>query len=691
MFSRTSGWFGTGKKKPIRNSKKAAGKDRVGLERLEDRVAPANFTAGNIAVLDLAAASTNTTGSILELQPSGSAQTPVQTVPINGATGSSAMRFSNSGTSSYLSDSNDGSLLVFSGYNTTDTTDSDLSVVATNDPLSDRAVGTLNNSTNFTLQTTYTGVSGNQTRSATTTDDANFYITDKGGLYTNGATTASFAVNVGEAKSFGGTVYISSTRTAAQGNNFNSAIGIAATPTATSFTGLPGVAIDASIVDFYLIQSGSNGSTYDILYKSDGSTITKYSLVSSTWVSNGTYTVSGSASLSLIAENDGSGGAYLFYTTGASVVRITDTTGWVNSSTASTTNFTVTNANNQTLYTVSGGANDVFVKGIAFVPQAAAAVNTTTAAPSVSPAGTHPYGTNETFSAVVTASSGSAAPTAGSVTFMNGSTVLATATSVASSSGTAATFTVSSTTVPVGAYSNITAVYSPGTGFNGSTSSASSNTLTISGTGTTAAVPTFTPTTAFYGQSVAFTDVVTASSGSTAPTAGSVTFMSGSTVLATTTAAPTTSGLASTFTISTSAIPVAAYTNITAVYNPGTGFATSTSSASTVTLTINNNVTTTAVPTFTPTTVTVGQPVNFSAVVTDTSTSLTPTAGTVTFMSGSTVLATSSTETPSGNAATFTISSSIIPAGSYSNITAVYAPATASPQALRRPQVRPSR
>ncbi len=187
-------------------------------------------------------------------------------------------------------------------------------------------------------------------------------------MYTNGATAPTFAINLGVAKSFGGTVYISSTRTLAQGNNFNSAIGTTTSPTATSLTGLTGVAIDAAIVDFYLVQSGSNGSAYDILYKLDGGTITKYSLVTGSWVSNGTYSLS-PAGLSLIAANNGSG-ANIYYTTSTTVVQIADTTGWVNSTTASTTNFTVTVANNKTLYTASGGTGDVFLKGIAFVSSA---------------------------------------------------------------------------------------------------------------------------------------------------------------------------------------------------------------------------------------------------------------------------------------------------------------------------------
>jgi hypothetical protein len=352
----------------------------VTVEAMEERVLMTAFTQGNLAVLDLATNTSNSSGSILELSPSTAAQlTPVQTIAIP-ATGVNAMRFSNSGTSSYLSDTNDHTLLALTGYNTADTTDSDLATVTAADPANDRAVATLNNSAAYALQTTYTGVTGNQIRSASSTDNSHWYIADKGGLYTNNATTASDALNIGQVRSFGGTVYVSTTRTVAQGNTANSAITTAASPTASSFTGLPGIAVDANIADFYLIQSGSNGANYDILYKLDGTSITKYSLVSGSWTSNGTYTLP-TAGLSMIAANDGAGGANLYYTTGTSVVQLTDTTGWVNSTTASTTNFTVTTANNVTLYTATGTN---FLKGLDFAPVAPAPI------PSIASVATNP-------------------------------------------------------------------------------------------------------------------------------------------------------------------------------------------------------------------------------------------------------------------------------------------------------------
>ncbi len=340
-----------------------AKRPRLLLERLEDRTMPATFTPGDIAVLQLAGTGNNTTGTIVQLAPSGANQNinNLLTVPIL-ATGANALRFSDSGTSSFLSDTNDGALLVLSGYNTTDSTDSNLASTST---LNDRAVATLDNSTNFTLQTTYTGISGNQTRSATSLDDSNWYITDKGGLYTNNATATSLnpAVNILNTRAFGGTVYVSS----ASQTTGVSAVSTLSGPTASALTALPGLptgsSADKTIQDFYLVQSGHNGSTYDVLYTLDqgaptGSTaqINKFFLNGSTWQSEGTYALKNAggtaiSATSMIAENNGSGGVNLYVVTtaqaaGNAVVEYTDTAAY-------NASITVNGANSVTLYTAS--------------------------------------------------------------------------------------------------------------------------------------------------------------------------------------------------------------------------------------------------------------------------------------------------------------------------------------------------
>src|SRR5262249_22606760 len=128
--------------------------------------------------------------------------------------------------------------------------------------LNPRGVGTFDPSGTYALQTTYTGTSGNQTRSSTSLDDLNWWISDQGGIYTNSATTASPVANTRAIKPFGGTVYVSqasSTGTVIQVSTLSAFTG-------GTITGLPGLTNNANLQDFYLIQSGSNGTTYDELY-----------------------------------------------------------------------------------------------------------------------------------------------------------------------------------------------------------------------------------------------------------------------------------------------------------------------------------------------------------------------------------------------------------------------------------------
>jgi len=363
------------------------------------------FTAGDIAVLQLSAATNNASGTVIELAPTGANQSAVISIGI-GASGSNALRFSDSGTSSFLSNSNDGSLLVLSGYNTTDSSSSNLASTST---LNDRAVATLDSNVNFTLQTTYTGVSGNQTRSATSTDNNHWYITDKGGLYTNSATSSTLSTNILNDRSFGGTVYVSTTSQ----TTGVSAVSTLSSPTASSLTALPGLptgsSADSKIQDFYLVQSGQNGSTYDQLYtldqtSSSAASINKYYLNGSTWTSEGSYTLKNStgtaiSATSMIAEPNGNGGVNLFVVTtaqatGNAVVEYTDTAAY-------NATIAVNGANSTTLYTAN--PTSATLKGIAFAPVA----STPATAPAIStPASSSIGATTVTIGGKITSSGG---------------------------------------------------------------------------------------------------------------------------------------------------------------------------------------------------------------------------------------------------------------------------------------------
>jgi len=311
------------------------------------------FTPNNLAVLSATTASANnTTFSILELNPVTAAV--AQTILVNGATGPDALRVSGSaGTAPKLADSGDGTLLVLAGFNSTNSS-------ATANSITNRAVATLDVSNNFTLQTTYVGISGNQVRNATTVDNRTWYVADAGGIYTNGDTAPLNTGNILAVKSFGGVVYALQSKS-------GTIVVSAVSPNGTALTGLPGLARDSAAVDFYLISSGNNGAAYDVLYGLDEASATagaikKYSLAGGTWTSGGSYATSFGGYGLAVAPVFGGVGASLYVTSGDGTVagnslyQLTDTAGW---------NSALAVGVPTLLYTVPGAAT---LKGVALAP-----------------------------------------------------------------------------------------------------------------------------------------------------------------------------------------------------------------------------------------------------------------------------------------------------------------------------------
>jgi hypothetical protein len=319
------------------------------------------FTAGDLALVIAAGSGSNTNCSVVEINTITAAQTAIQTIAIPGS-GANAIRVSGSATSTlYVSDSNDGSLLCFTGVNL------DGNTTANVNTLNPRAVVTVDVTGTVSIPTTYKGGSGNQTRAATTLNNSFWYIGDQGGFYTNGATAAATSGNLRSVKAFGGTVYSFTASASAPPVNTLSASG-----TITALPGLPNGA--TSMQDFYLISSGGNGSTFDVLYilqatGATAGTIYKYSLVSGSWTANGTYTTT-FGGFGLCAAKSGSGAA-LFISTGTgatannSVIKLTDAAGY-------NTTIAISTADNVTLYSATSGN---IIKGLAFAPASTLAID----------------------------------------------------------------------------------------------------------------------------------------------------------------------------------------------------------------------------------------------------------------------------------------------------------------------------
>jgi streptogramin lyase len=259
------------------------------------------------------------------------------------------------------------------------------------------------------------------------------------------------------------------------------------------------------------------------------------------------------------------------------------------------------------------------------------------------------FGQLVTFTATVSPVISSSGTPTGTVTFLDGKTVLGTGTL----SGGSATISISSLTI---GNHTITVTYPGDTNFVSSTSSAITQTVTKASS-STAVVSSANPSTS--GQAVTFTATVSAvAPGSGTPT-GSITFLDGATTLAT---APLSSGSAS---FTTSTLNLGMHT-ITVRYSGDANFNSSTSAALTQTVNSTAVGTTTTVTSSTNPSV-FGQAVTFTATVTPNSGSATPT-GTVTFLDGAATLGTASL---SSGSATFT--TSILSVGTHT-ITVAYSP-----------------
>jgi hypothetical protein len=316
-------------------------------------VRAAAFTSGDLAVEQLYTNSTSSTFSIIEIKPVDGSL--IQTIDIP-YTGPSALRQANNGSTGRLGLSSDKSLLAFTGAQDPNGATDETTILL-------RGVGTLDSFGNYLLQATYTGVSKNQSRAASTFDDVNWYFADKGGIYLKNTSTPASSANVRLDKCFGGTVYVVNAQTA----------GVVETVSTDgkTLTPLPGLAsvTDTAAQDFYMISSQNNG-TYDIIYINDGASLSKYSLSGGTWSLSGSVSfgfTDGSLADGLCAANNGLGGATIYGTTGAGnyVFTVIDTTGLgavpVLASTPPTS-----------VYSGADGPS-VYMKGIDFVPTGAGA------------------------------------------------------------------------------------------------------------------------------------------------------------------------------------------------------------------------------------------------------------------------------------------------------------------------------
>ena len=334
----------------------------VGIAGTKTIAAQSAFVPGNLAVLQAAASANNTTGNVLEINPSNGTGAVINIA----ATGTNALRFSGSATSTlYAGSTLDKSLFTFTGGNTS-TTSGNINAVAT------RAVGTLNNAKTFALQTTYSASTsgGTQTRSATSIDNSKWFIGDQTGpQYVNSSGTLATAssANVRSIRAFGGNVYTLQNSSSVP---IISLVTISGSPSAVTVTTLPNMAYDANAVDFYMVSS-TNTLNFDIAYVTTSTGIKKYVFDGTNWnISGSPYTTPG-ALFGVCAFNNGSSiDIYVTAGTGAStnnnVLKLNDAPS--SGGLTGTANFTTVG----TVYTAIGST---ILKGLDFAPVVAPTIS----------------------------------------------------------------------------------------------------------------------------------------------------------------------------------------------------------------------------------------------------------------------------------------------------------------------------
>lgn len=329
--------------------------------------APPSFSPGNLVIYrpgdGAAALGSNGTAVFLDEYTTGGVL--VQSIPVPTTTVGAQRRLVCSGsatTEGYLTRSDDGQYVVFSGY---DAALGAASIATSTSATVPRVIGRV--AANATIDTTTAltdAISGGNPRSAASTNGTDLWIsgTSSGGgirYATLGATTSTNLVatptNLRALGIFGGQLYISS----GAGTIHLATVGTGTPTTAgQTLTALPGFPTAGSQNGFFFADLNAGVPGLDTLYVVDdtGSTanILKYSLVGGTWTANGAIGLASARGLT----GSVSGTAVTLYITARTTLRtLTDTSGY---------NATITGS----LTTLATAATNTAMQGVAFVPVA---------------------------------------------------------------------------------------------------------------------------------------------------------------------------------------------------------------------------------------------------------------------------------------------------------------------------------
>jgi len=294
-----------------------------------------NFTTGNLVVYRVgtgttALSSSSTAIFLDEYTPAGAL---VQSLPMPVALSGAQYPLTASGSATsegLLNRSADGRYLVATGYGAAPGTAS----VASSGASVPRVVGLVDYQKTINTSTALSDfAAGNNPRSAISSDGTAIWVAGGAGgirYTTNGSTTSTqlstASANNREVNIFGGQLYLSSgsgsIRIATVGTGLPTSSGQAV-------ANLPGFPTSGSPFQFLLFDLDAGVSGYDVLYVADdGAGIQKYSLVSGSWVLNGTVGTSSDAYRGLTGSASGTTVTLFATRKNSELVALTDAAGY---------------------------------------------------------------------------------------------------------------------------------------------------------------------------------------------------------------------------------------------------------------------------------------------------------------------------------------------------------------------------
>jgi hypothetical protein len=332
------------------------------------------FTAGNLVVEQIGDGTTTLNSAaapvfVNEYTPSG---TLVQSIPMPTSVNGSNLRLTDSGSATsdgYLNLSTNGQYLTLTGYNAAVGTASVASTSTTGGSATVRVVGRIDGSGNVDTTTSLTAYSGNNIRSAITTNGTDIWTSgaaasgNPGGVvYTTfgasgtGTPLSSTILNTRVVDIFGSPSQLYVTSGSGSNKGVNTVGTGLPTTTGTPFTLNPA---SASPYGMFLTQLNPASPGIDTAYVADdGVGIEKFSLVSGTWVASGVIGTATDAYRGLTGSVTANG-VQLYATrqggTSQGVVSLFDGSGY---------NSTITGSPN---LIVPLGANEAF-RGVAYAP-----------------------------------------------------------------------------------------------------------------------------------------------------------------------------------------------------------------------------------------------------------------------------------------------------------------------------------